>query len=49
MEARSGTKLLLSVIAIAATEAAVVGLGLIISIYLHYKTTNVNDVNDLKG
>ncbi len=32
----------------AAAEAAV-GLALIIAIYRHYKTTNVNDVNELKG
>jgi NADH-quinone oxidoreductase subunit K len=35
-------------IAVAAAEAAV-GLALIISIYRHYKTTNLDEVNDLKG
>lgn len=35
-------------IAIAAAEAAV-GLALIITIYRHYKTTNLDRVNKLKG
>ena len=35
-------------IAIAAAEAAV-GLALIITIYRHFKTTNVDKVEDLKG
>jgi len=35
-------------IAIAAAEAAV-GLALIIAIYRHYKSTNVDDVKGLKG
>lgn len=35
-------------IAIAAAEAAV-GLALIIAIYRHYKTTNLDRVNKLKG
>ena len=35
-------------IAIAAAEAAV-GLALIIAVYRHYKTTNVDEVNSLKG
>ncbi len=47
-EALTGVTFVLFAIAIAAAEAAV-GLALIISIYRHYKTTNVNDVNDLKG
>jgi len=47
-EALTGVTFVLFAIAIAAAEAAV-GLALIISIYRHYKTTNVNDVNELKG
>ena len=47
-EALTGVTFVLFAIAIAAAEAAV-GLALIISIYRHYKTTNVNDVNALKG
>jgi NADH-quinone oxidoreductase subunit K len=35
-------------IGVAAAEAAV-GLALIIAIYRHYKTTNVDEVNSLKG
>ncbi len=35
-------------IAIAAAEAAV-GLALVISIYRHYKTANVDEVNSMKG
>jgi len=35
-------------IAIAAAEAAV-GLALIIAIYRHYKTTNVDQVDSMKG
>ena len=35
-------------IAVAAAEAAV-GLALIIAIYRHFKSTNVEDVNELKG
>jgi len=35
-------------IGVAAAEAAV-GLALIIAIYRHYKTTNVDEVNMLKG
>jgi NADH:ubiquinone oxidoreductase subunit K len=47
-EALTGVTFVLFAIAIAAAEAAV-GLALIISIYRHYKTTNVNDANTLKG
>ena len=47
-EALTGVMFVLFAIAIAAAEAAV-GLALIISIYRHYQTTNVNDVNELKG
>jgi NADH-quinone oxidoreductase subunit K len=35
-------------IAIAAAEAAV-GLALVISVYRHYRTTNVNQLDQLKG
>jgi NADH-quinone oxidoreductase subunit K len=35
-------------IAIAAAEAAV-GLALIIAIYRHYKTTNLDEVDSMKG
>jgi NADH-quinone oxidoreductase subunit K len=35
-------------IAIAAAEAAV-GLALIIAIYRHYKTANLDEVRELKG
>ena len=45
---REGLIIVFFVIAIAAAEAAV-GLALIIAIYRHYKTTNVDDVNQLKG
>ena len=47
-EALAGVTFVLFAIAIAAAEAAV-GLALIITIYRHHKTTNVNDVNELKG
>ena len=35
-------------IGVAAAEAAV-GLALIIAIYRHYKTTNVDEINSMKG
>lgn len=35
-------------IAIAAAEAAI-GLALVIAVYRHYRTTNVNKLNQLKG
>ncbi len=47
-EALNGVMFVIFSIAIAAAEAAV-GLALIISIYRHYKTTNVDEVNELKG
>lgn len=47
-EALTGVMFVLFAIAIAAAEAAV-GLALIIAIYRHKRTTNVNEVNDLKG
>ncbi len=47
-EALTGVTFVLFAIAIAAAEAAV-GLALIIALYRHYKTTNVNDISELKG
>ena len=43
-EALAGVMFVIFSIAIAAAEAAV-GLALIIAIYRHYKTTNVDEVN----
>lgn len=47
-EAATGLMFVIFSIAIAAAEAAV-GLALIIAIYRHYRTTNVDDVDALKG
>lgn len=47
-EALRGVMFVIFSIAIAAAEAAV-GLALIIAIYRHYRTTNVDEVNSLKG
>ena len=47
-ETQTGLMFALFSIAIAAAEAAV-GLALIITIYRHFKTTNVDKVEDLKG
>ncbi len=47
-EALSGIMFVVFSIAIAAAEAAV-GLALIIAIYRHYKTTNIDEVNNLRG
>ncbi|MBC8096011.1 MAG: NADH-quinone oxidoreductase subunit NuoK [Akkermansiaceae bacterium] len=47
-EALTGVMFVIFSIGIAAAEAAV-GLALIIAIYRHYKTTNVEEVNTLKG
>src|SRR5690242_13544838 len=47
-EALTGVLFVIFSIGIAAAEAAV-GLALIISIYRHYKTVNVDEVNQLKG
>ena len=47
-EALTGVMFVIFSIAIAAAEAAV-GLALIISIYRHYKTANIDEVNSLKG
>ena len=47
-ETLTGIMVVIFSIAIAAAEAAV-GLALIIAIYRHYKTANVDEVNTLKG
>jgi NADH-quinone oxidoreductase subunit K len=47
-EALTGIMFVIFSIAIAAAEAAV-GLALIISIYRHYKTVNLDKVDELKG
>jgi NADH-quinone oxidoreductase subunit K len=47
-EALTGIMFVIFSIGVAAAEAAV-GLALIIAIYRHYKTANVDDVNSLKG
>jgi NADH:ubiquinone oxidoreductase subunit K len=47
-EALQGVMVVIFSIAIAAAEAAV-GLALIIAIYRHYRTTNVDEVDSMKG
>src|SRR5881396_233296 len=47
-EALTGIMFVIFSIGIAAAEATV-GLALIIAIYRHYQTTNVDEVNSLKG
>ena len=47
-EALHGVLFVIFSIAVAAAEAAV-GFALIIAIYRHFKTTDVNEVNELKG
>lgn len=47
-EAFAGMMFVIFSIGVAAAEAAV-GLALIIAIYRHYRTTNVDQVNRLKG
>ena len=47
-EALAGIMFVLFSIAVAAAEAAV-GLALIISIYRHYGTTNLNRIDSMKG
>jgi len=47
-EALTGLMFVIFSIAIAAAEAAV-GLALVIAIYRHYKTSNLDEVKDLKG
>jgi NADH-quinone oxidoreductase subunit K len=47
-EALTGVMVVIFSIAIAAAEAAV-GLALIIAIYRHYKTSNLDEVKELKG
>ena len=44
----TGVMIAIFAIAIAAAEAAV-GLALIIAVYRHYRTTNVDQLNQLKG
>ena len=43
-----GVLFVLFSIAVAAAEAAV-GLALIVAVYRHYRTSNVDDIKDLKG
>jgi NADH:ubiquinone oxidoreductase subunit K len=47
-EALTGVMFVIFSIAIAAAEAAV-GLALIIALYRHYKTVNLDEVRNLKG
>jgi len=47
-EALQGVMFVIFSIAIAAAEAAV-GLALIIAIYRHYRTTNLDQVDEMKG
>jgi NADH-quinone oxidoreductase subunit K len=47
-EALTGMMFAIFAIGVAAAEAAV-GLALIISIYRHYKTTNLDQINSMKG
>jgi len=47
-EAAAGLMFVIFSIAVAAAEAAV-GLALVISIYRHYRTANVDAANSLKG
>lgn len=48
VHAPTGVMFALFAIAIAAAEAAV-GLALVINIYRHYRTTNVEELDQLKG
>jgi NADH-quinone oxidoreductase subunit K len=47
-QALTGIIFVIFSIGVAAAEAAV-GLALIISIYRHYKTTNLDEINSMKG
>jgi len=47
-QALTGVMFVIFSIAVAAAEAAV-GLALIIAIYRHYKTTDVDKINQMKG
>ena len=47
-EAMTGVMFVIFAIAVAAAEAAV-GLALTISIYRHFRTSNVDEVKELKG
>jgi len=44
----TGVMVAIFAIAVAAAEAAV-GLALVIAVYRHYRTTNVDELNQLKG
>ena len=44
----TGVMITIFAIAIAAAEAAV-GLALVIAVYRHYRTTNVDQIDELKG
>ena len=44
----TGVMVAIFAIAIAAAEAAV-GLALVIAVYRHYRTTNVDEMNSMKG
>ncbi|MDQ3626801.1 MAG: NADH-quinone oxidoreductase subunit NuoK [Verrucomicrobiota bacterium] len=44
----TGVMVAIFAIAIAAAEAAV-GLALVIAVYRHYRTTNVDELNSMKG
>ncbi|SEF91158.1 NADH dehydrogenase subunit K [Bryocella elongata] len=47
-EALTGTMFAIFSISIAAAEAAV-GLGLILAVYRHFKTTDLDEIDSLKG
>jgi NADH:ubiquinone oxidoreductase subunit K len=47
-EAQTGLVFAIFAIAVAAAEAAV-GLALIIAVYRHYRTTQVNDLDTMRG
>jgi NADH-quinone oxidoreductase subunit K len=47
-EALAGVVFVISSIAVAAAEAAV-GLALIIAIYRHYRTTDIDQINRMRG
>jgi NADH-quinone oxidoreductase subunit K len=47
-QAPTGVMVAIFAIAISAAEAAV-GLALVIAVYRHYRTTNVDQLNELKG
>jgi NADH:ubiquinone oxidoreductase subunit K len=47
-EALTGVMFAIFSIAVAAAEAAV-GLGIILAVYRHHKTTNLNQIDSMKG